>query len=443
MATSIQFKALSNGRTRVLLTIGSRSQYITINPSNNPEKDTLILGDGQWTLKAKEIALENNQGVITFATADIDKSGSDPVLTSSAAADLYDEILSNFFPKASAGAASGGGLPTGGATNQIIIKSSNADGDAHWATPPFVPIAQTATTNISPADGTVIKIDLTNTVNNRVQATRQLFLYGRDAATNSEPTDPDTSKLMDTTMLNLKQRRDTGSDYPAFISMSVPEYGRTNGRILRHVNLGPTSCKVQDIVKGSMPAALNKQAVGYDLITIIDEQIDTNGRPPVACRFSAVAYNRDNPSRFLSVGISAFVDYRSVMWEWVDWRNDDGSTGAPYGKTYMRIRQSGDIHFGGAQYVAQKAVSTAAALSLDTDVFVYTGATAGDILTLPDPADADNAGRTHRIVNMGSVDLTFSREVYLDALTTTTALTFAHPSNKLRIMCDGAKWIAI
>lgn len=349
----------------------------------------------------------------------------------------------------------GGSTDTASLSTRIDARVKYSDTVNKVATQSWaVPIAPLATTYLRPSNNAIWKFDLTNTVNLRTQATRQLKLFQKNTG-DTELTHLDITGLLDCGMLSVVSRRDVGSDYPQFYSFSVPEHGRANGVVMRGVNGGTGYIKWQEIYKGSYVAAQDWQSTAHETWCMADEVMSTAGYPPVADRIVVGAYNRSNPTRFLSAGINVFSDYRTVVHEITDHVNDNGYSGFAPGKKYLYVRASGDIHFGGTQYLSNTTTSSNVTLSLDKEVVIYTGA--GGTITLPDPTTADaigaaNAytitgketqGRTHIIKNMGTGDLTSNYPLWLDNTTYTYTITYAFPGNQPRVMSDGTKWLII
>lgn len=126
MAKSIQFKALSSGKTRAKISINGDSQTLLIE-----DGDTLT-GDedtGLFTLKAKAIQIGSVTQSVSFSASEIDKAGSDPALVETDFQDLYDEMADNFFPNAPGGGTPGGGNTSGSLTLPIEDAGTYPPGD--------------------------------------------------------------------------------------------------------------------------------------------------------------------------------------------------------------------------------------------------------------------------------------------------------------------------
>lgn len=352
---------------------------------------------------------------------------------------------------------SGGTTDTASLSARINARIKYSDTSSIIATQPWaVPRNPLVTTYLTPAANAIWKFDLTNTINNRVQAERQFKLFQRDTG-GTELTHLDITNLLNVGMISVVNRRDNGSDYPQLLGWSVPEHLKTNGMVIRGVNGGTGYMKLQTLYKSVYNSAtpIDWQSTGHEDWVMVNETMSSGGYPAVASRLVVGANNTSNPTRFLSAGINTFTDYRTIVHEITDHVNDNGYSGFPPGKKYLYVRASGDIHFGGTQYLTNTSTASNITLSLDKEVVIYTGT--GGTITLPDPTTADAIaaanpytitgkevqGRTHIVKNMGTGDLTSNYPLWLDATTYTTTISYAFPSNQVRVMSDGAKWVII
>lgn len=335
-------------------------------------------------------------------------------------------------------------LLVGWVHDAFFLDSSGGGGGA-----PAVPIAAPGVMDtyvparkISSSSTQLVCVDLDNTAG-RGYPTKGWQLGMLDPTTGEAILPVDSRNEQISAMIHMTLRSMSASASPTFIAASCPDTGLPNGFLFQfqtRPNAGVNKVYPKMIFRSNMGEYCGLglpffENIGLEEVIILQEA-SSAGVVDFTTGKRLRIQGHTNDTQFNPLGYVAMTDAQSMLYA-----IQNGS------KLAYFIRPMGDVHFTGCLFVKQEVFTTDLTLDFTRHVTQFKG-TSATTLTLPDPAETfpygvSRAGETHKIINMGSINLTLSRPVYLDDTTSITSLSYAYPDNRIEIMSDGTRWIVI
>ncbi|MBS1644865.1 MAG: hypothetical protein JST36_07500 [Bacteroidetes bacterium] len=329
-------------------------------------------------------------------------------------------------------------------TANFFLVSSGSGGPTVPIAAPGVMDTYVPARKIANYPGTqLVYIDLENRNTSRGQPTHGWQMGVLDPGTGEPVFHIDGRYEQITAMLSMTLKSEKAANNPTFFSASCPDQALPNGMMFKLIvkdSGGIFKSYPQVVYRSNMGEYQGLGLPFYENIGFEEkinlQEASSGGVAGFTIGKRIWIQGRINDTQFNPGGYQAMTDAQSCLYA-----IQNGN------KLAFFIRSLGDVHFTGCLFYKQETFTTDLALDFTRHVVQFQGSTA-TTLTLPDPTlfmpyGVASPGETHKVINMGTVPLSLSRPVYLDATTSITSLSNVYPDNRLEIMSDGTRWIAI